>query len=150
MCGETFCGEFGEIRCDDGGEMFCGDDDGEISCGDDWEQFCGDGGEMFVDFFCCDNEKMFCGDFGEMFCGEVGSKFCCDDGGEMFRGDGLMLGAGPSRGWLRETTRGKPGGRCGLLREACLPACAESCAAVLLVRFLVGSVGAFFSTCVPV
>ena len=37
-------------------------------------------------------------------------------------GDGLMLGAGPSLAWWRETTRGKPGGRCGLLRDACLPA----------------------------
>ena len=59
---------------------------------------------------------------GEMFCGEVGLFFWCDDGGEMSWGDGLMLGAGPSRGWWRETTRGKPGGRCGLLRDACLPA----------------------------
>jgi hypothetical protein len=83
-----------------------------------------------------------------MFCGEVGLIFCCDDGGEMSCGDGLMLGAGPSRGWWRETTRGKPGGRCSLLRDACLPAARK--AAVILVHFLAASVGSFFSSCVPV
>ena len=85
---------------------------------------------------------------GEMFCGEVGLIFCCDDGGEMSCGDGLMLGAGPSRGWWRETTRGKPGGRCSLLRDARLPAARK--AAVILVHFPVASVGAFFPSCVPV
>jgi hypothetical protein len=48
---------------------------------------------------------------GNRFVVELGY-FFGDDGGEMSCGDGLMLGAGPSRGWWRETTRGKPGARC--------------------------------------